>query len=73
MKKRWLAAMLGLALFWQQSGSLALASEVTEPVVIQQEADVTAEENEAQQEKNQEVGFSEEDSEEEEALGERCV
>ena len=73
MKKRWLATMLGLALFWQQCGSLALASEVTEPVVIQQEADVTAEENEAQQEKNQEAGFSEEDSEEEEALGEKTA
>ena len=71
MKKRWLATMLGLALFWQQCGSLALASEVTEPVVIQQEADVTAEENEAQQEKNQEAGFSEEDSEEEENLEEK--
>lgn len=71
MKKRWLVTMLGLALFWQQCGSLALASEVTEPVVIQQEADVAAEENEAQQEKNQEVGFSEEDSEEEENLEEK--
>ena len=71
MKKRWLVTMLGLALFWQQCGSLALASQVTEPVVIQQEADVAAEENGAQQEKNQEVGFSEEDSEEEEALGEK--
>ena len=71
MKKRWLAAMLGLTLLWQQCGSLALASEVTEPVVIQQEADVAAEKNEAQQEKNQEAGFSEEDSEEEENLEEK--
>mgnify|MGYP002580362862 CR=1 FL=1 len=71
MKKRWLAAMLGLTLLWQQCGSLALASEVTEPVVIQQEEDVAAEKNEAQQEKNQEAGFSEEDSEEEENLEEK--
>ena len=35
MKKKWLATMLGLALFWQQCGSLALASEVTEPVAMQ--------------------------------------
>ena len=71
MKKRWLAAMLGFTLLWQQCGSLVLASEVTEPVVIQQEADVAAEKNEAQQEKNQEAGFSEEDSEEEENLEEK--
>ena len=57
MKKRWLAAMLGLTLLWQQCGSLALASEVTEPVVIQQEEDVAAEKNEAQQEKNQDKVF----------------
>lgn len=56
MKKRWLAAMLGFALLWQQCGSLALASEMTEPVAIQQELEEEAEENEAQQEDIQEEG-----------------
>ena len=71
MKKRWLAAALGIVLLWQQWGSLALASEVTEPVVIQQEADVAAEKNEAQKEDIQEVEPSEEDSEKEESLEEK--
>ena len=56
MKRRWLAAALGLALLWQQCGSLALASEMTEPVAIQQELEEEAEENEAQQEDIQEEG-----------------
>lgn len=56
MKKRWLAAALGFALLWQQCGSLALASEMTEPVAIQQELKEEAEENEAQQEDIQEEG-----------------
>lgn len=56
MKKRWLAAALGFALLWQQCGSLALASEMTEPVAIQQELEEEAEENEAQQEDIQEEG-----------------
>ena len=56
MKKRWLAAALGFVLLWQQCGSLVLASEVTEPVAIQQELDEEAEENEAQQEDIQEEG-----------------
>ena len=68
MKKRWLAAALGLALLWQQCGSLALASEMTEPVAIQQELEEEAEENEAQQEEIQKVELSEEDSEKEETL-----
>ena len=71
MKKRWLAAMLGCALFWQQCGSMALASEMMEPVEVQQEADEVAEENEVQQEEIQEVEFSEEDSEEGETLEEK--
>ena len=73
MKKRWLAAMLGCALFWQQCGSMALASEMMEPVEVQQKADEEAEENEAQQEEIQEVEFSEEDSEEGEALEEKTL
>lgn len=56
MRKRWLAAALGFVLLWQQCGSLVLASEVTEPVAIQQELDEEAEENEAQQEEIQEEG-----------------
>ena len=56
MKKRWLAAALGFALLWQQCGSLALASEMTEPVAIQQELEEEAEENEAQQEDIQKEG-----------------
>ena len=71
MKKRWLAAMLGCALFWQQCGSMALASGVTEPAVIQQELAEGEEEKEPQQEEIQEVEFSEEDSEEGEALEEK--
>ena len=71
MKKRWLAAILGCALFWQQCGSMALASEMMEPVEVQQEADEEAEENEPQQEKIQEIEFSEEDSGEGEVLEEK--
>lgn len=71
MRKRWLAAALGLALLWQQCGSLALASEMTEPVAIQQELEEEAEENEAQQEEIQKVELSEEDSEKEETLEEK--
>ena len=73
MKKRWLAAMLGCALLWQQCGSMALASEMMEPVEVQQEADEEAEGNEAQQEEIQEVEFSEEDSEKGEALEEKTL
>ncbi|MBR9937643.1 leucine-rich repeat protein [Oscillospiraceae bacterium Marseille-Q3528] len=73
MKKRWLAAMLGCALFWQQCGSMTLASEMMEPVEVQQEADEVAEENEAQQEEIQEVEFSEEDSEKGEDLEEKTL
>ena len=71
MKKRWLAAMLGCALLWQQCGSMALASEMMEPVEVQQEADEVAEGNEEQQEEIQEIEFSEEDAEEGEVLEER--
>lgn len=71
MRKRWLAAALGFVLLWQQCGSLVLASEVTEPVAIQQELDEEAEENEAQQEEIQEVELREEDSEKEETLEEK--
>lgn len=62
----------GVCVFWQQCGSMALASEMMEPVEVQQEADEEAEENEAQQEEIQEVEFSEEDSEEGEALEEKA-
>lgn len=71
MRKRWLAAALGFVLLWQQCGSLVLASEVTEPVAIQQELDEEAGENEAQQEEIQEVELREEDSEKEETLEEK--
>ena len=50
---------------------MALASGVTEPAVIQQELDEGEEEKEPQQEEIQEVEFSEEDSEEGEALEEK--
>ena len=73
MKKRWLAAALGFVLLWQQCESLALASEMAEPVAMQQELNEEAEEDEAQQEVIQKVpesqsassmvGFLETDSE----------
>ncbi len=72
MKKRWLAAMLGFALLWQQCGSLALASEVTEPVVMQQELEEEVKEKELQQENAQEETSREEDSEKAENLEEKA-
>ena len=72
MKKRWLVAMLGFALLWQQCGSLALASEVTEPVVMQQELEEEVEEKEPQQENAQEETSREEDSEKAENLEEKA-
>ena len=72
MKKRWLAAMLGLTLLWQQCGSLALASEVTEPVAMQQEVEEETEEKELQQENAQEETSREEDSEKAENLEEKA-